>query len=255
MMEEIKELMDGDRVESLLNLKYTKEDLRKEIASYVRRVLAQGKIVLVCYKFLEVYNTKQLTEMLSEIKGLHGNNNQRPSLISFDDDGLSASKDTNSELSIIRQHLVKPKIYEYGREDFKRFKREIEQYLRGYAISKKVRVIMLQCCLAGIAGDWADHQLACGESCGIEVDFDELLDEMRLRLGGVENRETLLTKLADLKMDNDFEKYEVKFFKLVGGSLFTDEELFYYFHKGLNNIWLKQLFESMTRTGRKLSKR
>jgi hypothetical protein len=167
-------------------------------------------------------------------KGLHGNNNQRPSLISFDDDGLSASKDTNSELSIIRQHLVKPKIYEYGREDFKRFEPGIQQYVRDYAASRKVRVIMLRSCLAGIAGDWADHQLARGESCGIEVDFDELLDEMRLRFGGVENRVTLLTKLADLKMYNDFEKYEVEFSKLVGGSLFTDEELFYYFHKGLN---------------------
>jgi hypothetical protein len=93
----------------------------------VRRVLAQGKIVPVCYKFLEVYNTTQLTEISSEIKGLHGNNNQRPSLIRFDEDDLSASKDTNSKLSIIRQHLVKPKIYESGRQDFKRFEREIKQ--------------------------------------------------------------------------------------------------------------------------------
>jgi hypothetical protein len=34
-MKKIKEMMEGERVESLLNPKYSKEDLRKEITNYV----------------------------------------------------------------------------------------------------------------------------------------------------------------------------------------------------------------------------
>jgi hypothetical protein len=139
------------------------------------------------------------------------NSSQRPSLISFDDDGLLVGKDTKSELSIIMQHLVKLKPYEYRREDIKRFEREIKQYVRGYAVSEKVRIIMLQSCLAGVAGDWRDHRLACDESCGIEIDFDELLDEMRIRFGGVKDRVTLLTKLANLKMDTTMRNTKLNF--------------------------------------------